>query len=187
MSYDSLFALVVSHLWHEYQNLQSWNKEKHPKYCKLVLFFESGNHYQGPKGLKMPIAEGIKMFILLLVEENWLSGRNATYSIPIADHRSFSVKNSAHTIKIWCSSFFSEMSRNNEQWLQYFHFSARKSRWAQKSSRMNVVSRIQIEKTAATKFLLSKLNTWRIGLGFAEFFENSYRKNEFHTNLQSRI
>ena len=44
----------------------------------------------------MPIAEGIRMFTLLLVEENWLSDRNSTYSIPIADHRLFSGKNSAH-------------------------------------------------------------------------------------------
>ena len=44
----------------------------------------------------MPVAEGMKMFTLLLVEENWLSDKNFTYSIPIADHRSFSGKISAH-------------------------------------------------------------------------------------------
>ena len=46
----------------------------------------------------MPIAEWMKMFTLLLVEENWLSDRNSTYSIPIADHRSFSGKNSDHIL-----------------------------------------------------------------------------------------
>ena len=47
----------------------------------------------------MPIAEWMKMFTLLLVEENWLSCRNSTYSMPIADHRSFSGKNSAHILE----------------------------------------------------------------------------------------
>ena len=63
-----------------------------------MLFFQTGNHYQGPRGLKMPIAEWMKMFTLLLVEENWLSDKNSTYSILLADHRSFSGKNSAHIL-----------------------------------------------------------------------------------------
>ena len=46
----------------------------------------------------MPIAEWMKVFTLLLVEENWLSDRNSTYSIPIADHRLFSGKNSDHIL-----------------------------------------------------------------------------------------
>ena len=50
------------------------------KHCKLVLFFETGKHYQGPRGLKIPIAEGIKMFTLLIIEEHGLSCWNSTYS-----------------------------------------------------------------------------------------------------------